>query len=44
MIQEAIEAVPLELGQVDLEERALLCEFLWNRASQMLGLETDKPE
>lgn len=44
MIQEAIEAVPLALGQVDLEERVLLCEFLWNRASQMLGLETDKPE
>lgn len=38
MIQDAIDATPLAFGEVGPEERALLCDFLWDRASQMLDL------
>jgi hypothetical protein len=39
MIQDAIDATPLELGPVNPEERGQLCDYLWNRAAQMLSVE-----
>ena len=39
MIQDAIDATPPQLGPVNPEERGQLCEYLWNRAAQMLSVE-----
>ncbi len=39
MIQDAIDATPEALGLVTPVERVLLCEYLWQRAAQMLELE-----